>query len=303
VVAITAAMCDGTGLDEFARKFPDRFFDVGISEQHAVTFAAGLACDGFRPVVAIYSTFMQRAYDQIIHDVALMRLPVTLALDRAGIVGSDGPSHNGLYDLAYLSAVPGMVVMAPKDENEFRHMLYSALTLEGPAALRYPRGNAIGVPLDPDFRRVEIGKAEILRDGNDIAILALGSMVYPCLEAANLLEGLGIHAAVINARFAKPLDEILISCLAAEKQFLVTAEEGTEAGGFGANVAAILHDHKIPASILRIAVPDRIIPHGAPNLLHAKYGLDVDGIVERIKTFANDCPVHAKVKYRSLLRP
>jgi 1-deoxy-D-xylulose-5-phosphate synthase len=303
IIAITAAMCDGTGLDEFARKFPDRFFDVGISEQHAVTFAAGLACDGFRPVVAIYSTFMQRAYDQIIHDVALMRLPVTLALDRAGIVGSDGPSHNGLYDLAYLSAVPGMVVMAPKDENEFRHMLYSALTLEGPAALRYPRGNAIGVPLDPDFRHLEIGKAEILRDGNDIAILALGSMVYPCLEAANLLEGLGIHAAVINARFAKPLDEALIGCLAAEKQFLVTAEEGTEAGGFGANVAVMLHDRKIPASILRIAVPDRVIPHGAPNLLHAKYGLDVDGIVEKIKTFANECPVRAEVKYRSLLQP
>jgi len=303
VVAITAAMCDGTGLDEFSRRFPTRFFDVGIAEQHAVTFAVGLACEGFRPVVAIYSTFMQRAYDQIIHDVALMRLPVTLALDRAGIVGADGPTHNGLYDLAYLTAVPGMVVMAPKDENEFSHMLYTALAHEGPIALRYPRGNAIGVPLDPDFTRLEIGKGEILRDGRDIAILALGSMVYPCLEAAKLLEPLGIHAAVINARFAKPLDEALISCLAAEKQFLVTAEEGTEAGGFGANVATLLQDHKIPASILRIAVPDRILPHGAPNLLHAKYGLDVDGIVERIKTFANEFPVRAEVKYRSLLQP
>jgi 1-deoxy-D-xylulose-5-phosphate synthase len=303
VVAITAAMCDGTGLDEFSRRFPTRFFDVGIAEQHAVTFAVGLACEGLRPVVAIYSTFMQRAYDQIIHDVALMRLPVTLALDRAGIVGADGPTHNGLYDLAYLTAVPGMVVMAPKDENEFRHMLYTALAHEGPIALRYPRGNAIGVPLDPDFTRLEIGKGEILRDGRDIAILALGSMVYPCLEAAKLLEPLGIHAAVVNARFAKPLDEALISCLAAEKQFLVTAEEGTEAGGFGANVATLLQDLKIPASILRIAVPDRILPHGAPNLLHAKYGLDVDGIVERIKTFANEFPVRAEVKYRSLLQP
>jgi len=300
VVAITAAMCEGTGLDEFAKKFPTRFFDVGIAEQHAVNFAAGLACEGMRPVAAIYSTFLQRAYDQLVHEVCLMELPVTLALDRAGLVGADGPTHHGLYDLVYLTALPGMTVMAPKDENELRHMLYTAVNLGRPAAVRYPRGNGLGVPLDAEFKSLETGKAEILRDGSDIAILALGSMVYPCLEAASRLDSLGIHATVINARFAKPLDEELFCVLAAEKQFLVTAEEGTEAGGFGANVAAMLHDRKIPASILRIAVPDRIIPHGAPNLLHAKYGLDVDGIVERIKNYAEECPMRSEIHYRSL---
>jgi 1-deoxy-D-xylulose-5-phosphate synthase len=303
VVAITAAMSEGTGLDEFSKRFPDRFFDVGIAEQHAVTFATGLALEGMRPVAAIYSTFLQRAYDQVIHDTCLMRAPVTFALDRGGLVGADGPTHHGLYDLAYLSALPHMVVMAPKDENELRHMLYTALHAECPAALRYPRGNGLGVPLDPEFKKLDLGKGEILREGSDIAILALGSMVYPSLEAAERLESLGIHATVINARFVKPLDEELICVLAAEKQFLVTAEEGTEAGGFGANVAALLHDRKIPTSILRIAVPDRIIPHGAPNLLHAKYGLDVDGIYERIKQFAQECPAHSEVKYRSILRP
>jgi 1-deoxy-D-xylulose-5-phosphate synthase len=303
VVAITAAMSEGTGLDEFAKRFPDRFFDVGIAEQHAVTFGVGLACEGLRPVVAIYSTFLQRAYDQVYHDACLMRAPVTFVLDRSGIVGADGPTHHGLYDLAYLTALPGIVVMAPKDENELRHMLYTALTVEGPAAVRYPRGNGMGVPVDTEFKRLEIGKAEILREGRDIAILALGSMVYPCMEAAERLEAMELHATVINARFAKPLDEELICCLAAEKQFLVTAEEGTEAGGFGALVAAMLQDRKISASLLRIAVPDRIIPHGAPNLLHAKYGLDADGIVEKVKGFAHDFPARAELKQRSLLHP
>ena len=291
VVAITAAMSEGTGLDEFARRFPARFFDVGIAEQHAVEFACGLACEGERPVAAIYSTFLQRAYDQLVHDVCLMRLPVTLALDRAGIVGADGPTHHGLYDLVYLAALPGMVVMAPKDENELRHMLFTAIELGAPAAVRYPRGNGLGVPPE-EFRRLEIGKAEILREGGDFAILALGSMVYPCLEAANRLESAGLSATVINARFMKPLDHELISVLAAEKQFLVTAEEGTAAGGFGSEVSALLQDRRIPASLLRIAVPDRIIPHGAPDLLHAKYGLDVDGIVERIRSFAHDPTAH-----------
>jgi len=303
LVAITAAMCEGTGLDEFSKRFPERFFDVGIAEQHAVTFACGLACEGMRPVAAIYSTFLQRAYDQVIHDVCLMRAPVTFALDRAGIVGADGPTHHGLYDLAYLSALPGMVVMAPKDENELRHMLATALSVNGPAALRYPRGNGIGVTLDPEFRRLEIGKGEILREGSDIGILALGSMVYPALEAAAKLDAVGIQATVINTRFMKPLDEELICCLAAEKQFLVTAEEGTEYGGFGAVVAALLQDRKIPTSILRIAVPDRIVPHGAPNLLHAKYGLDSDGIVERVRKFANEFPARPSVKQRSVVQP
>jgi len=301
IVGITAAMSEGTGLDEFSKRFPERFFDVGIAEQHAVTFAAGLACEGMRPVVAIYSTFLQRAFDQVMHDACLMRAPVTFALDRAGIVGADGPTHHGLYDLVFLSALPGIVVMAPKDENELRHMLYTGLTVDGPAALRYPRGNGIGIPIDPEFKKLEIGKSEILREGGDIGILALGSMVYPCLEAAARLEAMGICATVINARFMKPLDEDLICCLAAEKQFLVTAEEGTEAGGFGAQVAARLHDRRVPASILRIAVPDRIIPHGASDLLHAKYGLDVDGIVNRIKAFAEEWPGRAPVKHRSIL--
>src|SRR2546422_9887743 len=244
IVAITAAMSERTGLEEFAKRFPDRFFDVGIAEQHAVDFACGLACEGMRPVAAIYSTFLQRAYDQLVHDVCLMHLPVTLALDRAGIVGADGPTHHGLYDLVYLSALPGMTVMAPKDENELRNMLATAIALDAPVAVRFPRGNGIGVPQDPTFKHLEIGKAEILHEGRDIAILALGSMVYPCLEAATKLETLGIHSTVINARFMKPLDGELISVLAAEKQFLVTAEEGTEAGGFGASVAALLRSEE-----------------------------------------------------------
>ncbi|MGO8813510.1 MAG: 1-deoxy-D-xylulose-5-phosphate synthase [Terriglobia bacterium] len=302
VVAITAAMGEGTGLDEFSKRFPERFYDVGIAEQHAVTFATGLACEGMRPVVAIYSTFLQRAFDQVMHDTCLMRAPVTFVLDRGGLVGADGPTHHGLYDLVYLPALPGIVVMAPKDENELRHMLYTSINLNAPAALRFPRGNGMGVAIDKELKSLEIGKGEILREGSDIGILALGSMVYPCLEAATRLEALGIHATVINARFVKPLDEELICCLAAEKQFLVTAEEGTEAGGFGSAVATLLQDKKIPASILRIAVPDRIIPHGTPNLLHAKYGLDVDGIFEKIKNFAHEFPARPEVRYRSLLR-
>jgi len=302
VVAITAAMGEGTGLDEFSKRFPDRFYDVGIAEQHAVTFATGLACEGMRPVVAIYSTFLQRAFDQVMHDTCLMRAPVTFVLDRGGLVGADGPTHHGLYDLVYLPALPGIVVMAPKDENELRHMLYTAININGPAALRFPRGNGMGVAMDAELKALEIGKAEILREGSDIGILALGSMVYPCLEAAARLEALGIHATVINARFVKPLDEELVCCLAAEKQFLVTAEEGTDAGGFGSAVATLLQDKKIPASILRIAVPDRIIPHGAPNLLHAKYGLDVDGIFEKIKNFAHEFPARPELRFRSLLR-
>jgi 1-deoxy-D-xylulose-5-phosphate synthase len=285
VVAITAAMTEGTGLGDFAARFPRRFFDVGIAEQHAVTFAAGLACEGFRPVAAIYSTFLQRAYDQVIHDVCLMNLPVTFALDRGGIVGADGPTHHGLYDLAYLAAVPNMTVMAPKDENELRHMLYTSIEHGAPIAFRYPRGNGLGVAPEP-LRRLDIGRAEILREGGDGAILAVGSMVYPALEAAARLAQEGLSLTVINARFVKPLDEDLITCLAAEKPFLVTAEEGTLAGGFGALVAALLADRRIPVSLLRIGVPDRIIPHGSPALLHAKFGLDCDGICQRIRDFA-----------------
>ncbi len=289
VIAITAAMTEGTGLGEFATRFPRRFFDVGIAEQHAVTFAAGLACEGLRPVAAIYSTFLQRAYDQVIHDVCLMNLPVTFALDRGGIVGADGPTHHGLYDIAYLAAAPNMTVMAPKDENELRHMLYTSLEHGAPIAFRYPRGNGLGVARE-EPRRLEIGRAEILREGSDGAVLALGSMVYPCLEAAERLAAEGLSLTVINARFAKPLDEELIACLAAEKPFLVTAEEGTLTGGFGALVAAMLQDRRIPVSLLRIGVPDRIIPHGSPALLHAKFGLDCDGICQSIRDFAAGAP-------------
>jgi 1-deoxy-D-xylulose-5-phosphate synthase len=294
VVGITAAMPEGTGLDGFAQKFPGRFFDVGIAEQHAVTFAAGLACEGYRPVAAIYSTFLQRAYDQVFHDVCLMNLPVTFALDRGGLVGADGPTHHGLYDIAYLSALPNMTVMAPKDENELRHMLYTALEHGAPIALRYPRGNGQGVALEAPMRKLEIGRAEILREGRDGAIVALGSMVAPCLAAAEVLAGEGLELTVINARFAKPLDAELLACLMAEKPFIVTAEEGTLAGGFGAQVSALAHDRRIPVSILHIGVPDRVIPHGAPQLLHAKYGLDRDSICERIRQFALNPLAHAQ---------
>ena len=287
IVGITAAMSEGTSLNMLQKAIPERFFDVGIAEQHAVTFAAGLACGGMKPVAAIYSTFLQRAYDQVIHDVCVQNLHVVFPMDRAGLVGEDGHTQQGVFDIAMLRTLPNMKLMAPKDENELRHMLATSLSVNGPAAVRYPRGNGFGVPLDPEFKRLEIGKGEILREGSDIAILALGSMVYPALESAEKLEASGIRATVINARFMKPLDQELICCLASEKQFLVTVEEGTECGGFGSAVAALLQDRRIPASVVRIAVPDRIIPHGAPNLLHAKYGLDADGIVEKIQSFVN----------------
>ena len=290
IVAITAAMSEGTGLDEFSKRFPDRFFDVGIAEQHAVTFAAGLACEGMRPVVAIYSTFLQRAFDQVMHDACLMRAPVTFALDRGGIVGADGPTHHGLYDLVYLSALPGIVVMAPKDENELRHMLYTALTVAGPAACATREATASALPSTRSSRSWRSARVRSCGKEPISAFSPSAAWSIRVLEAASRLEAMGISATVINARFMKPLDADLICCLAAEKQFLVTAEEGTEAGGFGAQVAALLQDRRVPASILRIAVPDRIIPHGAPALLHAKYGLDVDGIVNRIKTYADEWP-------------
>jgi 1-deoxy-D-xylulose-5-phosphate synthase len=290
VVAITAAMLEGTGLVQFSKEFPTRCFDVGIAEQHAVTFAAGLATQGFKPVAAIYSTFLQRAYDQVIHDVCLMDLPVTFAIDRAGIVGADGPTHNGLYDVAYLRTVPNMIVMAPKDENELQHMIYTAIETPHPTAVRYPRGNGIGVKLDDQFRLIELGKAEILQDGRDCAILALGTMVYPSLKAAEKLAADGISASVVNARFVKPLDEELITCLASEKSLLITVEEAALMGGFGSAVMELLESRNLQGChLLRIGVPDRLIPHGSPNLLHAKYGIDADGIYEKIRSFIQNC--------------
>ena len=291
IVAITAAMLEGTGLVKFMQEIPDRCFDVGIAEQHAVTFAGGLATQGMKPVAAIYSTFLQRAYDQVVHDICLMDLPVTFAIDRAGIVGADGPTHHGLYDLAYLRALPNMVVMAPKDENELQHMLYTAINTPHPTALRYPRGSGFGVPLDDHFEMLEIGKAEMLQEGGDCCILALGNMVNPALKAARQLAKEGISTCVVNARFAKPLDEALIASLASEQPFLVTVEEAALMGGFGSAVMELLEARGLQeCKVLRIGVPDRIIPHGSPGLLQAKYGLDSDGIYQRIRSFIAENP-------------
>ena len=288
IVAITAAMLEGTGLVQFQKEFPDRCFDVGIAEQHAVTFAAGLATQGMKPVAAIYSTFLQRAYDQVIHDVCLMDLPITFAIDRAGIVGADGPTHNGLYDIAYLRAVPNMIIMSPKDENELQHMLFTAIQTPHPCAVRYPRANGLGVTLDEQFRLLELGKGELLQDGQDCAIIAIGSMVSPSLKAAEKLAAEGISASVINARFIKPLDEELISCMAHEKPLLITVEEAALMGGFGSAVMELMESLNLRGyPLLRIGVPDQLIPHGSPGLLHANYGLDAEGIYERIKEFVH----------------
>lgn len=285
IVALTAAMPDGTGVDKILEKFPDRAFDVGIAEQHAVTFCAGMACEGLKPVAAIYSTFLQRGFDQIVHDVCLQDLNVTFAMDRAGIVGSDGPTHHGLLDIAYLRGYPNIVLMAPKDEGEMRDMLYTAVEYPHPAAIRYPRGNGYGVNINRAPEKLEIGKAEVLREGGDIAILAFGSMVYPAMEAAETLEKEGIDSTVVNARFVKPLDEQLILNLAQTKRLLVTVEEAYLAGGFGSAVLELLeaNDLQDRVKVVRIGVPDKIITHGDAKLLLAKYGLDADGIYTKIK--------------------
>ncbi len=285
IVALTAAMPDGTGIDKVLEKFPDRSFDVGIAEQHAVTFCAGMACEGLKPVAAIYSTFLQRAFDQVIHDVCLQNLNVTFAMDRAGIVGADGPTHHGLLDITYLRGYPNIVLMAPKDEAEMRDMLYTAIEYPGPAALRYPRGNGFGVDISGAPKQIEIGKAEILRDGGEVAILAYGSMVYPAIEAAKNLEKDGIESTVINARFVKPLDSELIIALARSCRLIVTVEDAYLAGGFGSAVLELLEENSLSDKIkvVRMGVPDRIVTHGDPKLLMAKYGLDADGIYSRVK--------------------
>ncbi|BDV43339.1 1-deoxy-D-xylulose-5-phosphate synthase 2 [Geotalea uraniireducens] len=287
VVAITAAMPDGTGLAGFAAAFPKRFFDVGIAEQHGVTFAAGLAAEGYRPVFAVYSSFLQRAFDQVFHDVCLQNLPVTFAIDRAGVVGSDGPTHHGVFDLSYLRSLPNLVLMAPKDENELQHMLKTALMYDGPCALRYPRGNGIGVSLDQVFSPLAIGRGEVLRRGGDGTILAVGSRVQPSLAAAELLENEGISLAVVNARFVKPLDRTLIVELARESGILVTVEENAVQGGFGSAVLELLEEEGIAGKrVLRLGYPDRFVEQGEQAELHAAYGLDTAGIVSRIKAFA-----------------
>jgi len=263
IVAITAAMAPGTGLDRFQRRFPKRFYDVGIAEQHAVTFAAGLATEGMKPVAAIYSTFLQRAYDQVVHDVCLQDLDVTFALDRAGLVGADGATHQGLFDIAYLRNLPNMVVMAPKDENELQHLLATAIEHPGPAAVRFPRGNGLGVPLDPDIKAIPLGEAELLRDGDDLVIVAIGTMVHPALEAAQELAGEGLSVAVLNARFARPLDRDRIIRLANRCGAVLTVEEHRGAGGFGSAVLELLSAEGLQLPTRCLAVDQELVEHGS----------------------------------------
>src|SRR5215468_1346446 len=285
IVALTAAMPDGTGVCSALEKFPDRSFDVGIAEQHCVTFAAGMSCEGLKPVCAIYSTFLQRAFDQLVHDVCIQDLNVKFCLDRGGIAGGDGPTHHGLLDIAYLRGVPNIVVMAPKDEAEMRDMLFTMIAHVGPAAMRYPRGNGIGVPRDREPQLLEIGKAELLRDGSEVAIVAYGSMVHPSLHAAEALAKDGIETTVVNARFVKPLDSAVLLALARTKRLIVTVEEAYLIGGFGAAVLELLEENGLQdkVRVVRMGVPDRIVTHGDAKLLLAKYGLDSDGIYTRVK--------------------
>jgi 1-deoxy-D-xylulose-5-phosphate synthase len=276
IIAVSAAMKEGTGLNCFAERFPERFYDVGIAEPHSVTFAAGMATRGLRPVVAIYSTFLQRAYDEIIHDVCLQKLPVIFAIDRAGIVGEDGPTHHGLFDISYLRHIPNLVVMAPRDGAELRQMLEFAVNYNGPSAIRYPRGK---IPEDlPGSSGITLGKSEILRDGTDIALVAIGSSARPALNAAARLEQDGFHAAVINARFIKPLDRDLLVSVASRIPKIVTVEENSLQGGFGSAVLECLNDSGIPANIRRIGIPDRFVEQGSPERLRAKYLIDEEGI-------------------------
>jgi len=285
IMAITAAMPAGTGLDTFQKAFPDRFFDVGIAEQHAVTFAAGLALEGLRPVVAIYSTFLQRAYDQIIHDVCLTNQPVVFAIDRGGLVGDDGPTHHGAFDLSYLRTIPNFTIMAPKDENELQHMLYTALKNNGPTALRYPRGSGIGVSLDWQLREIPIGKGNIELEGSDVGIIAIGHHVFTAMAAAKELAQYGISASVVNARFVKPLDQELITDVACKTRHIVTIEENSLAGGFGSAVLECLSDNDIgPVKVRRLGLPDRFIEHGSQKILRRQVGLDVSSVVQAVRS-------------------
>ena len=286
--AVTAAMPEGTGLTEFAERYPDRFMDTGIAEQHAVTFAAGLATEGFRPVVAIYSTFLQRAFDQIIHDVCLPNLPVVFAIDRGGLVGEDGATHHGHFDVTYLRSLPNITFMAPKDENELKHMLYTAIKQPGPVAIRYPRGQGIGVPIDKACNKIPIGKSEILRKGEDLLILALGNTVYPSLEAATHLEKDGLSVGVVNCRFVKPIDPMLGELSASVGRVLVV-EENIREGGFGGAILELLNDLGIAdVHVKRIGLPDTFIEHGASRLLREKYGLDTAGILKEARNFCQE---------------
>jgi 1-deoxy-D-xylulose-5-phosphate synthase len=283
VVGITAAMATGTGLDLLEKALPNQYFDVGIAEQHAVTMAAGMACEGLRPVVAIYSTFLQRAYDQLIHDVGIQKLPVTFVLDRAGIVGADGPTHQGQYDISYLRAVPNFTVMAPKDEAELQRMLVTALAHDGPCAIRFPRGEGEGVPLmEEGWVPLQMGRAEQLTDGDDLLIVAYGSMVAPAMATAGLLQEKGVRATVVNARFLRPLDETLLFPLAQRITKVVTMEEGALPGGFGAALVEALSDKGIQASVFRIGIPDVLVDHATPEQSKEALGLTPSQMAEKI---------------------
>ena len=286
IVAITAAMPDGTGLTPIAQAYPHRFFDVGIAEQHGLTFAAGLAAEGFRPVAAIYSTFVQRAYDQVFHDICLQKLPVSLMLDRAGVVGDDGPTHHGVFDLSYLRHLPELTLMAPKDENELRHMLKTAISSDRPIAMRYPRGAGYGVPMDQELSFLPIGKGELLESGDDVGIVAIGSTVYPALDAARRLRERGIRATVVNARFVKPLDRELILEVAQRTGSLVTVEENALQGGFGSAVLELLAEEGVyDVRVKRIGIPDRFIEHGSQAQLRKDLGIDSEGIAATVEAF------------------
>lgn len=288
IVAISAAMVEGTGLKEFSETFPDRFFDVGIAEQHGVTCAAGMAKEGMHPVVAIYSTFFQRAYDQIIHDVCIPNLPVTLAIDRAGVVGADGPTHHGVFDISFLRIIPNMVLMAPKDENELQHLLYTAICHNGPSALRYPRGSGENIALSKQFQELPIGKGELLKNGKDILLLPVGNRVHPALRAAKGLEKVGIDAAVINPRFIKPLDKELICDLAVQTGRVVTIEDNVRQGGFGGAVLELLSRCglcQVKTSLL--AHPDRFIEHGPQKTLWRNNSINSVSITEAAMRLMN----------------
>ncbi len=285
IVAITAAMPDGTGLKSFGQKYPDRFFDVGIAEQHAVEFAAGLRLSGFKPVVAIYSTFLQRAYDQLYHDICLMDIPVVFALDRAGIVPDDGPTHQGVNDIVYLRHMPHMIVMAPKDENELQHMIKSALSYKHPAAVRFPKGKGLGVRRDKNFKEIPVGQSDLLKEGKDL-LFAFGSMVIPALKAAKKLEKDGVSLAVVNARFAKPLDEKMIMRFAQKGRVILTVEEGVTAGGFGSAVRELLdREKRFDVRFKSIGIPLEIYPLGKADQIKKKFRLDEKGLIQQIKEF------------------
>jgi 1-deoxy-D-xylulose-5-phosphate synthase len=288
VVGITAAMNSGTGLNILQKAMPERYFDVGIAEQQAVLFAAGLALTGTRPVAAIYSTFLQRAFDQIVHDVCLQNLPVVFAMDRAGLVGDDGPTHHGVFDIAYLRALPNMTLMAPRDEAMLHHMLHTGLHLDGPSGIRYPRGSAMGVPLPEEPQVLPVGTGEILREGERVAIVGYGSGVAKALEAADILAENGLDVTVADARFAKPLDAGLLAQLAAEHDLLVTVEEGVLQGGFGTAVWECLSEGGLDTRLMRVGLPDRYVTHGAPNLLHEEVGYTGERIAERIEAAVLD---------------